>query len=195
MESVTRTQVGTFLTVAAAIAVVIAGWFRPSAPQEAEALRAGAGLAGGSRAEPGLEISHTRENLIIHVAGAVKAPGIYRLPPGSRAAAAIAQAGGTNSQAAPGAVNLAAPLADGQQLIVPSRITGAARPGTVDAPVSLSSATANDLEEIDGIGPVTAERILEFRDQNGGVAAIDELDAVSGIGPATLETLREAMTP
>lgn len=197
MEGITRAQIGTFLTVAVAIAVVAAGWLRSDdgAPPASGSLRAGAGVPMPAP-DGGLELSRSDQQVVIHVAGAVNAPGIYRLPSGARVAAAVAKAGGTMPGADPGGVNLAAKLSDGQQVVIPTRLPGS--PGASvaeDAPVSLGSATSSDLEEIDGIGPVTAERILEYRDENGGVASIEQLDEVSGIGPATVEKLHESLVP
>jgi competence protein ComEA len=98
------------------------------------------------------------------------------------------------------AINLAARLADGQQVVVPKRgpggvPLGAAGVASEDGPISVGTATAEQLEEIDGIGPVTAQKIIEYRDQQGGLASVDEIDQVSGIGPATMESLRARLQP
>jgi competence protein ComEA len=97
------------------------------------------------------------------------------------------------------AINLAARLADGQQIVVPSSKPGAtaAAAGAVseDGPISLGTATVEQLDTIDGIGPVTAEDIVEFRDERGGLASVEQLDQVSGIGPATMEALRDRLQP
>ena len=85
-------------------------------------------------------------------------------------------------------MNLAARLADGQQVVVPERVPGAAASAPVGAgageegPISLGTATAAELDTIDGIGPVTAEDIVKFRDEHGGLSAVDQLDQISGIG-------------
>ena len=138
-------------------------------------------------------------DLVVHVTGAVARPGVYRLPAGARVTDAVQRAGGTRAGALPEAINLAARLADGQQIVVPRRGPGGvplAAGSTVEAgPISLGTATAAQLEEIDGIGPVTAEKILEYRDQQGGLASVDQLDQVSGIGPATMESLRTRLQP
>ncbi len=137
--------------------------------------------------------------VIVHVAGAVLQPGLYRLPDGSRIDDAIAEAGGAKPKAALELVNLAAPLADGQQVLVPLRggegVPGAggseaaagAAPG---GKVHLNSATLDQLDELPGVGPVTAQQILDYRSANGAFRSVDELDAVPRIGPATLEQLR-----
>lgn len=137
-----------------------------------------------------------RRRLVIDVAGAVDRPGVYRLPEGSRVIDAIRRAGGLASGASPGAINRAARLADGQQVVVPAAAAGGPEVGvTGEVPVSLGTATAAQLEEIDGIGPVTASRIIEFRDQQGGLSSVDDLDRVRGIGPVTLEALRSSLQP
>ena len=137
-------------------------------------------------------------DLVVHVAGAVHEPGVYRMPAGARVADALQRAGGAKPAASADAINLAAPLSDGQQVVVPeaSPTTGA-RTATAsgEGPISLGAATAADLEGIDGIGPVTAEKIIAFRDERGGVGSIEELDEIPGIGPATIEGLRAGLQP
>jgi competence protein ComEA len=135
--------------------------------------------------------------LVVHVAGAVFRPGLYRLPDGSRVDDAIAGAGGAKPRAALELVNLAAPVADGQQVLVPLRGSGGAAGAGVTASeaaagakVHLNSATLEQLDELPGIGPVTAQQILDYRTANGAFRSVDELDAVPGIGPARLEQLR-----
>jgi competence protein ComEA len=136
--------------------------------------------------------------LYVHVAGAVSRPGVYRLRGGSRVTAAVARAGGAARRADLDAVNLAAPLEDGQQVIVPSRVAGpagGAAAGAADAPVSLATASAEELEELDGIGETIAERIVEYRADHGGLASVDELGEVDGIGEKRLEALKDALRP
>jgi competence protein ComEA len=135
--------------------------------------------------------------LVVHVAGAVNRPGLYEHADGSRIDDAITEAGGAKPKAALELVNLAAPVADGQQVLVPVRgEPGAASGGAGGAPaapggkVSLNSATMEQLDALPGIGPVTAQQIIDFRAANGGFGSIEELDAVPGIGPARLERLR-----
>lgn len=137
--------------------------------------------------------------LVVHVAGAVFRPGLYRLPDGSRIDDAIVEAGGAKPRAALELVNLAAPVADGQQVVVPLRggggNVGLTDPGGGAIPVPagkvhLNSATLEQLDELPGVGPVTAQQILDYRSANGAFRSIDELDAVPGIGPARLAQLR-----
>ena len=143
--------------------------------------------------------------LYIHVAGAVGRPGLYRVPEGSRVAAALARAGGPTRKAEVAAVNLAAPLEDGQQVVVPARGAGPPAPvatagaasasGAVGAQLSLATATAEQLDALDGIGPTLAERILAFRERNGGLRSIEQLREVEGIGEKRFEALKEALRP
>jgi competence protein ComEA len=139
-------------------------------------------------------------DVVVDVTGAVARPGVYRLPAGARVTDAVDRAGGVTGGALLEAINLAARLADGQQVVVPKEGPGGAPLATVGAmaeegPISLGSATAEQLDTIDGIGPVTAQKIVEYRDQQGGLASVDQLDQVSGIGPATMQSLRARLQP
>jgi competence protein ComEA len=136
---------------------------------------------------------------LVHVAGEVRRPGVYRVGAGARAIEAIRRAGGPTRRADLSALNLAAPLQDGQQVLIPARAPrgGGAGEGAAAAegPISLSSATEEDLDELDGIGPTLAARIVEWRRAHGGFASIDQLLDVPGIGPARLEALRAQVVP
>lgn len=138
--------------------------------------------------------------LVVDVAGAVRRPGLYRLPHGSRVADALARAGGATRKAELELVNLAAPVADGEQVVVPRRSSGAGgtavSPGAAGAgPVHLSTATLAQLDALPGIGPVTAQKILDYRQQHGGFSSVEQLDAVSGIGPARIGQLKGLVAP
>jgi competence protein ComEA len=138
--------------------------------------------------------------VVVDVEGAVRRPGLVRLPPGSRVADAVVRAGGTTRLADRGSVNLAAPVSDGQQVLVPRRgaagVAPAASGGAAPtAPVSLSSATAEQLDALPGVGPVTARKIVDYRTQHGAFHSVDELDAIPGIGPARLADLRGLVVP
>jgi competence protein ComEA len=146
--------------------------------------------------------AHAR--VVVDVVGAVRRPGLYRLEQGSRIADAIARAGGATPKAILAQVNLAAPLADGEQIVVPKRgAPGAAVPGPAsasgvgapNAPVQLSTATLEQLDSLPGIGPATAQKILDYRTKHGAFSSVDELDAVSGIGPKRLDQLRDLVVP
>lgn len=148
-----------------------------------------------------------RGRLYVHVAGEVRKPGLYRLPAGARVAEAVERAGGPARRAELAGVNLAAPLEDGQQVIVPRRGAGGAGgapaaggpPGAAGAvggaKISLATATPEQLETVDGIGPALSKRILEYRDQNGGFRSLEQLMEVDGIGEKRFETLRGAVRP
>jgi len=146
---------------------------------------------------------------LVHVAGAVRKPGVYRVGGDSRVIQAVRIAGGPTRDADLSRLNLAAPLADGQQVVIPVRPPAAgsgpsgpgaapgagAAAGASSGPVSLSSATAADLEALDGVGPALAARIIAWRDSHGGFSSVDALDEVPGIGPARMEALRPHLTP
>jgi competence protein ComEA len=139
-------------------------------------------------------------DVVVDVAGAVRRPGVYRLPAGARVTDAVQRAGGGSGSALLEQINLAARLSDGQQVVVPERgptgsATATAVGGAEDGPISLGSATAEQLDTIEGIGPVTAQDIIDFRDQKGGLSSIEQLDQISGIGPATMEALRKRLQP
>lgn len=140
---------------------------------------------------------------LVHVAGEVKRPGVYPIAPGARVIQAIRGAGGPTRKANMSGLNLAATLQDGQQVIVPAKVVagtaaagaGAAAGAAASGPISLSSATADDLDALDGIGPTLAGRIVEWRSAHGGFASVEQLLEVPGIGPTRLESLRSHVVP
>ncbi len=171
--------------------LLLAGRLLPASPAPAPELAPAAVSTGGPPA-----LAESRHGpVVVHVVGAVRRPGVYRLAAGSRARDAVRHAGGAGPRADLTSVNLAALLADGEQVRVPRR----APPGvTVAEPaasapaaiVHLNGASAEELDSLDGIGPALAERIVAYRAAHGGFRSVDELDQVSGIGPARLEALR-----
>lgn len=199
MHSLSRSQLLVYGAVAVAILLLGARWIRSAdaggVARAGEvtyrggehgiqsAGRSGGGLAGGE--------------LVVHVAGAVRRPGVYRLPSGSRVTDAVERAGGMTAAAEPDAVNLAAQLADGQQVVIPEGGGAAPASGAAsgDGPIGLGTATVEQLDTIEGIGPVTAQDIVDFRTQNGGVSSVEDLDRIPGIGPVTMEALRAALQP
>lgn len=187
--TVSRRQAITVVLGVAVLLLLGARWLDRSQP---ESMPAAAPVR--VRAAPAV-----RPKLIVDVTGAVRRPGLYKLPDGSRVADALHRAGGPTRKAFLEGLNLAAPLADGQQVLVPRKVAGAipamsGGPGA-SGPVSLSAATLEQLDTLPGVGPVTAQKILDYRSSHGAFRSVEELDAVPGIGPATIEELRELVVP
>jgi len=167
-------------------------------------------ISGGQQAAGNPRGPKRSAGIYVHVAGEVIRPGLFRIPKGARVALAVHRAGGPTARAEMAAVNLAQRLSDGQQVIVPkvgaapvaaapvaggSAAGAGATGGTAEAPLSLATATPEQLEELDGIGPTLAERIIEFRDENGGFRSVGQLQEVEGIGEKRYAALKEAVTP
>ena len=155
--------------------------------------------AGGAVEHAALEAEEAPpRKVVVHVVGAVNEPGLYTLAEGSRIDDAVREAGGAKPKAALELVDLAAPVADGQQVVVPLRSGPAGVPATAESastgapggPVHLNTATLEELDALPGVGPVTAQKILDYRAAKGAFSSIEELDAVPGIGPARLEQLK-----
>lgn len=199
MPALTRPQLAAY-AVAAVVVVVLGMRF-----MQGQA-RGGSGAAAGgaqvARAPASVKIERPASTgALVHVAGAVRHPGVYRLHDGDRVKDAVERAGGARAGADVNAINLAAKVADGQQVVVPRR--GAAAPAVGDAgagegavgaatqpPISLNSATAAQLDTLDGVGPATAQKILDWRREHGGFRSIDDLGEVPGIGPKRMAALR-----
>jgi competence protein ComEA len=195
MPELSRSQVVVYGAVAVALLLVGARAIRAEGDPGATSAAAASMSSGSSdfslKASGGPDV-------IVDVAGAVRRPGVYRLPVGARVVDAIERAGGPAGDAMLEGINRAARLADGQQVMVPTLDPGgsvAAPSASEDGPISLGSASVEQLETIDGIGPVTAAKIVEYRDQHGGLSSVDQLDQVSGIGPATMQSLRGRLQP
>jgi competence protein ComEA len=169
----------------------------------------------GGRPAPAASVRVDRAGggrVIVHVAGAVQHPGVYRLAPGARVDDALRRAGGPRRRADLTAVNLAAKLEDGRQVLVPERgaapttasaggAATASGPGTASAgasapaqPINLNTATLEQLDTLDGVGPGIAKRILDYRQQHGGFRRVEELGEVPGIGAKRLATLTPLVT-
>jgi competence protein ComEA len=207
--------------VAAVVALAIGWWVtRPPAPPveadlpvESTTVAAAGGVAPTAASASSTSSTEPTE-LIVHAAGAVVRPGVYRLPPGSRVADVIEAAGGLSPDADGDRVNLAAPVADGERVYVlrrgeasvPSAPEGVAPttgpPGTGGGGegegtaelVDLNTATAEQLDTLPGVGPATAEAILSYRTEHGPFTSVDELLDVRGIGDAKLAELRDRVT-
>ena len=197
LEELVGRRIDTGMVVALVAALVVGGllvWGRKPAAAIAPPATAPAPAAS-------VGASPTATEVYVHVAGAVRRPGLYALPSGGRVADAIEVAGGATQRADLDLLNLAAPLADGMKIEVPTR---SATPATAPAPavptsaappaVSLNSADVQELETIPGVGPVTASAIVAHRDEAGPFTSIEQLMDVSGIGPATLESIRPYVT-
>ncbi|HEX3042360.1 MAG TPA: ComEA family DNA-binding protein [Solirubrobacterales bacterium] len=194
MPEMSRSQVVVYAAVAVALLLVGARAIRGEGGAEASFAAGSGGESGGSS----FSVAGAGGEVVVDVTGAVRRPGVYRLPMGSRVEDAVARAGGAAPGAELEAINRAARLADGQQVVVPKSAPGggaAVAAGGAEGPISLGTATAEQLEEIEGIGPVTAGDIVAFRDEHGGLSSVDQLDQVPGIGPATMESLRARLQP
>jgi competence protein ComEA len=195
MPVLTRTQIATY-AVAALIVVVLGVRFMQGQARSAATARAGD--SGGGNGTPSVRVEARPPAVaLVHVAGAVQRPGVYRLRDGERIQDAVRRAGGARRGADLNAINLAAKVADGQQVVVPRRGAAAAvasassgPTGAPAQPVSLNTATAEQLDTLDGVGPATAQKILDWRRQHGGFRSIDDLGEVPGIGPKKLAALR-----
>ena len=172
----------------------------PGAPPIIGSAEASAGGGAGVGAAPVVS-----SKLVVYVVGAVRRPGVYRLAEGMRVEDAVLRAGGTTPRADLIGVNLAAPLVDGEQVLVPARLPAAVAAaegaavsggGAVPAgPVQLSVATIEQLDTLPGIGPVTAQKIIDYRTAHGAFRSVDALDDVPGIGPSRVEQLRGLVVP
>lgn len=171
--------VGAVLLVVAAL-VVLRAWTTPEVvPLESS----------GPAHDP---FADTHERVVVHVVGEVAEPGVVELPAGARVSEAVEAAGGATREASLGAVNLARVVEDGEQILVPgpaAKTTADAQPA--DPRLDLNTADAVQLEQLPGIGPVLAERILAWRTEHGRFSSVAELAEVSGIGPSLLARLSE----
>jgi competence protein ComEA len=179
---------------AALILLLLAAWYlarsRPAAdaaPPPVATIAVDQDGAGGGR-------------VIVDVAGAVKRPGVYRLSSSERVEDALKRAGGATGRADLSQINRAAKLEDGRQILVPARASragpaatqpGSTSPAAPEQPVNLNTATLEQLDTLDGVGPATAQKILDYRTEHGGFGSVDELDQIPGIGEKRLAALRE----
>ena len=194
MPELSRSQLVVYGAIAVAILLLGARWLR-----SADQAEAGFGGVAEEPAGGAVELDRGGGDLVVHVAGEVRDPGVYELPAGSRVTDAVDRAGGPTGDGLVDSINLAAKLADGQQVVVPAEAPSGAVTGggaaVEDGPISLGGATVEQLDTIEGIGPVTAADIIEFRDEHGGIGSVDDLDQISGIGPATMDALRDRLQP
>ncbi|MFT3855035.1 MAG: helix-hairpin-helix domain-containing protein [Ilumatobacteraceae bacterium] len=194
---------------ASVVLVAVAAWWLLRAPRPStESQLPYASVPSTSSSPPtsagDLPPPSTASEVVVHVAGAVVAPGVYHLPASSRVVDAIVAAGGLAPTAATDSLNLAEPVRDGVRVYVPQAgeaasvaagVSGGEPASTARAgPIDVNTATAEQLDALPGVGPSTAAAIIAYRDAHGPFAIVDDLGEVRGIGPAKLDALRELVT-
>jgi competence protein ComEA len=215
MSHLPRSQLAAYAVIGVLVLVLGGHWLlgrSGSGTRTGSAPPSSGSSSGGSSFTPavaagdssGVAVSVLSRAAIVHVAGAVRHPGVYRLAAGARVQDAVRRAGGATRKGDVNAINLAAIVQDGVQVVVPRRVapgaaavagaTGGAAgldgTATPTAPVNLNTATADQLDTLDGVGPATAQKILDYRQQHGGFRTVDDLAQVPGIGPKKLAALR-----
>jgi len=198
LSALSRAELAGLLVV---IAVTLGGaglWYFRSLPRPVQVRASERPAAASTQAATSPEAVR----ILVDVAGWVRKPGVYEFDEGDRIIDAIEAAGGARSGAALDSLNLAAPLVDGTQVLVPREATGgggAAPPGVAAPPgasalINVNTASATELEALPGIGEVIAQRIVDYRTQNGPFTSVEQLDDVSGIGEAILAEIRDLVT-
>ncbi|MDH4146592.1 MAG: helix-hairpin-helix domain-containing protein [Acidimicrobiia bacterium] len=204
METLSR---GELIGLIVVVVVTMAGaglWYLRSLPKPV-AIAAAAPASAPASGDPTAAsvASPSAPPIIVDIAGWVRAPGVYEFAQGDRVIDAVERAGGARVGADLSVLNLAAPLADGTQVVVPKQGAGgpaAIAPGATGSAASsgglinVNTASATELEALSGIGEVLAAAIVDYRTENGPFASVDDLESVSGIGPATLEEIRDQVT-
>jgi len=222
MPEISRAQIATYAVLALVVVVLGVRFMQRQQPSSAVPGGAGAAASSASSGASGSTATAVRvsrapaQASVVHVAGAVRRPGVYRLPAGARVQEAVRRAGGARRGANVNGINLAAKVVDGQQVVVPSRTpsgsdgpaaaagapaegSGPAGPAAAGVapgpPISLNNATAEQLDTLDGVGPATAQKIIAWRTQHGGFRSVADLGQVPGIGPKKLAALRDRVQP
>jgi competence protein ComEA len=194
LDTLSRGEIAGLIVVLVAVLCGAGLWYARSLPKPVTIAQAAPGVAVSS-VSPSPSVT-----LIVDVAGEVKQPGVYEFAEGDRVIDAIERAGGQLPKADLSLLNLAAPLTDGTQILVPKSgppgavVPGGGTAGSSSGLINVNSASATELETLPGIGEVLAATIIEYREQNGPFASVDDLIDVSGIGPATLEEIRDQVT-
>ena len=205
LETLSR---GELVGLVVVVAVTMAGaglWYVRSLPKPvtiAAADAAASAIAPGASGSTAPVASATGAPIIVDVTGWVHEPGVYEFAEGDRVIDAVDRAGGARNGADLSVLNLAAPLADGAQVVVvkegAAAGSGGEVPGAAAGPsgglININTASATEFETLSGIGEVLAAAIVDYRTENGPFASVDELEDVSGIGPATLEEIRDLVT-
>jgi competence protein ComEA len=196
MSELPRPQLAVYVVAALAVAWVVTRYVGVPGRSSPQAAATAPGRTS-------VKVTGTGAAAVVDVSGAVRHPGVYKLPPGARVLDALRRAGGARRGADLQAVNLAAKVADGVQIVVPRKgasgggaaTSGASGGGGAPAgPVNLNTATAEQLDGLDGVGPATAQKILDYRRQHGGFSSVSQLDQIPGIGPKKLAALRAKVT-
>ena len=204
MRDIPKAQLLVYAAAAIAIALIGARYLRDSGASGTPP----ASAASASRTDShGVQVKAAGAALVVvHVAGEVRRPGVYRLRASDRVQDAVRLAGGATRHANLDGLNLAAKLEDGRQIVVPGKgapAGGEAAPpegaaagagGPAPAPVNLNTATAEQLDGLDGVGPATAQKIIAYRAQHGGFGSVSELDRIPGIGAKRMAALRDHVT-
>src|SRR3954471_13351817 len=220
MPEISRSALVAYAALAILVAALGVRFMHGRQPAPAAASGVAAVAAGSPDGASAVRIARPApQAAVVHVAGAGRNPGVYRLPAGARVQDAVERAGGPRHGGDVNAINLAAKVVDGQQVVVPSRAPGGAAAAPTAAagsgagagagaggaaavagaapgpPVSLNSATADQLDTLDGIGPATAAKIIAWRTQHGGFRSVADLGQVPGIGPKKLAALKDRVQP
>jgi competence protein ComEA len=207
LEGLSRGELAGLIVLIVAVLAGVTLWYGRSLPKPVQVQEAvGAvsatspgGTPGASTAPPSGSPTAAPAVLIVDVAGWVRHPGVYEFDAGERVVDAVERAGGARDGADLSALNLAAPLVDGQQILVPKEGEAPPAGGSISGSggttlVNVNTADAAALEALNGIGESLAAAIIQYRTDNGPFTSVDQLDEVSGIGPATLEKLRPFVT-
>ena len=205
LDSLSRGELAGLVIVVVASVLGAGFWYMRSLPRPVNIAAPADAVSPFVSQVPGLtgSPSPSPASIIVDVAGWVRRPGVYEFSSGDRVIDAVNRAGGARNGADLTSLNLAAPLTDGTQIVIPKPGatvpggTGSSDTGTasgVTALINVNTASETELEDLPGVGPVTAAAIIDYRTQNGPFAAVDDLIDVSGIGPSTLEQIRPFAT-